>query len=304
MGNVLGSSARVGWVALAALVVAVGVGRSRPASACTVCLQMVMLPDEQPNGVELPADRVAFRLVPGIKTQAVESALMLRAVESNLVIPASVKEVGGDRFYAPDQPLTPGQSYLLHYEGACQSIVGNIGPSKPKTLAILAGPAEEVPATFEAPPVTITLLENEPAAGQRTAVAKLDFDSDFFRRFRPVLAVQVEVDGQPFYGLPRVNHPPELTLEAACGSDRGLSRDSCSTLDNVLPGRHQVKVIPDVVGADRDPAPLTMDIDLRCDPPAASGCAAAGRPGAPPALAWLLALAAALAVRLPRRRLK
>jgi MYXO-CTERM domain-containing protein len=304
MGNVMGSLARVRWVVLAASMAAgIVVATARPASACVVCLQMVMLPDETPGGVELPADRVAFRVISGIKTETVQSALVLRAVEGDVVIPASVKEeAGGDRFFSPDQPLTPGKRYRLHYEGACQSVIGNIGASQPKTLAILAGPPQEVPATVEAPRVASGPPEIDPHWGLRSARAKLSFESSFFSLFRPLLALQVEIDGRPFYNQGRVDHRGEVTLQALCGSDRGFSRNSCSDVDNLLPGRHQVKIIPDIVGVDRDPAPITMEIDLNCDPPAASGCASAGRPAAPPALGWLLALAPLAAAFARRRR--
>jgi MYXO-CTERM domain-containing protein len=296
----MGSFARVRWMALAALAVA---ATPRLASACTVCLKAFLFPVQQPDVLELPANRVAFRVLPGIPIETVRSGLALHASEGGALIPGSVKEVGGDRFFSPDGPLTPGKQYKLAYEGQCQSVVGINGQSRAETFTIVAGPPLDVPATIEPPRVTTGLLENDPAVGYNTAFVRLSFESSFFSRFGPVLALQVEIDGQPLYGLAVVSPPREVTLRALCGPDHQLFvRSSCSNLVNVPSGRRQVKIIPDIVGVDADPAPVTMDIDLSCDPPAASGCASAGRPAAPPALGWLLALAPLAAAFARRRR--
>jgi uncharacterized protein (TIGR03382 family) len=301
MRSVRGSFARVRWMALAGLAVTAGVvAAPRPASACVICLEMILLPGPPPGGVEMPANRVAFRLFPGVRAENARG-LALHAVEGDVTIPSSAKEVGGDHVFSPDRPLTPDKVYVLSYESKCGSVNG---ATHVKKFVFLAGPPQEVPATVEAPLVSFKLSV---IGGQRTSSAKLIFKPDFLGSLQSVLSLRVEIDGEPLYGA-SVGHPGDVMLEALCGSDGGFHRNTCGGLSNVPAGRRQLKIIPDIVGVIRDPAPITVDIDLRCDmaaadiipEPAASGCASAGRPGAPSALAWLFLLAA-LTVRFGRR---
>ena len=63
------------------------------------------------------------------------------------MVPASIKTVGGDRFFSPDQPLVPGQEYVLRYEGQCfDRTTGRIyEPSSPAELVFGAQPPEKIP---------------------------------------------------------------------------------------------------------------------------------------------------------------
>jgi hypothetical protein len=258
--------------ALAALAALAGLVLLAPsAAACSIpsCTFLFALPAFDPReGQQIPANAVAFEL--RIDPGAARSVLIeLRSVEDGQLVPASIKQAGGDWVFAPNAPLEPEKQYLLRYDGRCLS--GNGGA----TGALLVNEFRffaTQPAPYPTSLGQLMVVEEGfeyPGRSTRVYFARLGITFPEFYSFRNLTRFSVEVDGKPENladtGEGSSNlHGGLFELQAIC-SQPGVQRNSCGDLESVLPGRHRIKVSADFVGTDADPSPVFAEVDLTCD---------------------------------------
>lgn len=223
--------------------------------------------------------------------------LTLRAVGGD-VIPSSIRMVGKDRVFAPDEPIAPGTEVQLDYTLEC----GN-GPMQ-QSYAFKTYAHEEV-----------SLRDAELAIEARGIAYPGDRTNEAgfveLRYYDPedgtayyLIDRSATIDGKPA----TIDQEGRIKVSSYCDPKKDeYLQDTCGTTRNVPLGEHTVEVRASIVGLASDPPPVRLKVRTDCS---GSGDASA-KNGAPAGCsiglgenkhvpAWFFVLA--LALRSWRRR--
>jgi len=184
--------------------------------------------------------------------------LTLRTAEG-APIAASIRTIGNDRVFAPEQPIAAGTSVVLEMTTPC-SLEGV--PGSYEILAEPHGPIELDPAQLQ-------LLE------QGTAYSGVPGDESSFVRVRhlpgdlngvatPLMTHTFTVDGLPAR-LGEVNGQQVVEVSARCQPEYTETQiDTCGVVYSVAPGVHTVEARTTIVGEVTQPAPVRLKVEVTC----------------------------------------
>jgi hypothetical protein len=244
------------WVPRALAVLAVGAAVSavaERASACSLdpCPSSVRLPPMP----YLPGNLVYFQIIGDDPPE-----IALRTAEGE-PIAASIRTIGGDRVFAPEQPIAEGTQLVLDYSIQC-----------------VGGPPQTLAQTFE----FMTSIHSEMAFNPgRLEVEEIgirypgrDNETSFVRvRYWPgesngdtsaLMSHSYTVDGLPVW-LQLLNGGNLVEVPVACRPQVvDAVRDSCGSLYTLPPGVHTVELSTHVVGATTQPEPVRLQVDVQC----------------------------------------
>jgi hypothetical protein len=256
-GYVLGA-----WVGCAAA--SVVLGRAAPASACSFAAYGVPVRLE---GMEyIPGNLVYFEV-------AVEDpGLMSLRTEAGAPIPASVREIGGTRVFAPDEPIAPGTSVVLEYDWNCYRGCEseNEGPARPGQ--------EFAFQTYEHLPLTLqpgVLWVEEHGVEMYGYEPIMTFGFVRARLRSPSVEGSAEhlmshvlyIDGEVWDSFGFVGSNWTVKVASFCGPGQRwqeVNRDSCGGVSAVPVGHHTLEVHTRVAGYEGEIAPITLDIETTC----------------------------------------
>lgn len=221
------------------------------AEACSppFCTSPVRLP----TGARMAGDHFYFQLLvpdPGV--------LSLHTTEGE-PIAASIRSIGNDRVFAPEQPIAAGTSVVLELANEC-SLEG-----VPQSYEILAEPH----GSIELDPAQLQVLE------QGTAYSGVPGDEASFVRVRhssgdlngvatPLMTHTFTVDGVPAQ-LGEVNGQQVVEVSARCHPAYTENQiDTCGVVYSVAPGVHTVEARTTIVGEVTQPEPVRLKVEVRC----------------------------------------
>jgi hypothetical protein len=276
-----------------------------------------------PTGSEVPGDLVYF------KVRDESFAPFTLRTAAGAPIAASIRTIGSDKVFAPDEPIPAGTSVVVEYDWKCRGA--------PVHTADEFTTIEATEVEQRAPDLAVLRrgLENA-IAGRETPFVDFEYyNTDARGSLYHLIDVTATIDGMPTR-LDYSGDRPMLHVASLCRPDSDeYGIDSCGDVNDVPPGTHTVEVKSTIVGLTA-PAPVQRTIELSCtdacmpatvdhaeqplgqDPTAedssgdtgwvdgpgrkheASGCSL-GRHGAPGA-GWLALVAARLLVRRRRSR--
>ena len=179
---------------------------------------------------------------------------------SGTKIPASIRQLGPDRVFAPDVPIAAGTQVRLSYRPMCRGSDAAAGAAR-SYLFTTTSDADLIGVQVGAP-------EQRERGFYRSS--PIDDEQAFVRLVNPVPAVirhlvdsRAEVDGLPTqFDDAQDDH---LTLRASCNPAHGADMDSCGNYRRFTPGRHTVAVHHTVVGGLLELARGEAQIALECD---------------------------------------
>jgi hypothetical protein len=222
-----------------------------PAGACSIatCSSPVRLPPSP----YLPGNLVYFQVL----GEDDPSGLQLRTAEGE-PIAASVRDVEGDRVFAPEQPIAEGTAVVLEYSTLC------FGEPARQTFELTT----TAPGAIELEPARLTVQERGVAGPGR-------FDEASFVRVRhwpgdtngvasPLMIHSASVDGVPV-GTVDVAGQSLLEILVPCRppvASPGI--DTCGNLFAAPPGVHLVQVSTHIVGAATQPEPVGLEVEVQC----------------------------------------
>ncbi|HVH41242.1 MAG TPA: hypothetical protein VM925_02830 [Labilithrix sp.] len=244
--------------------------QERDANACWPgpCPEPRLLPE---SGATLPQNVPGFPFRPGGASSASDDGdagaeletVTLKDAVGNLV-PTSTRSMrptdAFDRFIVPSAPLASG-SYSLELVNPCAE-------SKRETRSFTIGAPRSFPTqigTLRAiRSATGTVMVEAPArcvATRKADSVSIAIDpTPEFAAFQGVAIVSVFVDGKSWKGPVTKyrgggwpTHFDPFVVYAFCDQSSGVS-----------PGRHVVEVRAHLEGAPSDPAPATIEIELKC----------------------------------------
>jgi hypothetical protein len=221
-----------------------------PAEACSipVCTTPVRLPP----GARMAGDHFYFKVV-----DADPGVLSLRTAEGE-PIAASIRTIGSDRVFAPEQPLAAGTSVVIEYENECALEV-------PQSYEVLVDP----PGSIELSPAELVLLE------QGTSYPGVPSYEASFVRIRhvsgdtngvatPLMTHTFSVDGQTA-ALTQLGSEQVVEVSALCDPiSTETVANSCGIVSRVAPGVHLVEARTTIVGEVTQPDPVRLKVELRC----------------------------------------
>jgi hypothetical protein len=201
----------------------------------------------------MAGDHFYFKVV-----DADPGVLSLRTAEGE-PIAASIRSIGNDRVFAPEQPIAAGTSVVIEYQTEC-ALEG-----VPQSYEVLVDP----PGSIELGPAELQLLE------QGTAYPGVPSDEASFVRVRhlsgdingvatPLMTHTFLVDGLPAR-LGEINGQQVVEVSAPCHPSSTETRtDQCGVVYAVAPGVHTVEARTTIVGEVTQPAPVRLKVELRC----------------------------------------
>ncbi len=221
-----------------------------PAEACSP--PFCPAPVRVPAGGRLPGNLFYFKVLveaPG--------ALSLHTAEGE-PIAASIRTIGNDRVFAPEQPIAAGTSVVLEYATEC-ALEG-----VPQSAELLADP----PSSIELGPAELAVLERGTAspglADEASFVRVRHFSGDANGTATPLMDHTYTVDGLPA-SLGEVNGQQVVQVSARCRpSDTRSQQDTCGVVYSVAPGLHTVEARTTIVGAVTQPEPVRLAVEVRC----------------------------------------
>src|SRR5690606_15209219 len=194
----------------------------------------------------IPANLIYFKI-----EVADPGPLSLRTADGTPVA-ASIRTVGGDRVFAPDEAVEPGTELVLEYEASC---VGET-PSMPLTYAFMV----DEPADVELRPAELQIAEQGVAYPGLT-----NNEAAFFRlRYYPpdangaalhLMDHTATVDGKPFRVSIRGGVPMVEVSTGCLPVLQDYVQDTCGWFHAVPPGEHTVEVRSTIVGQTSQPDP-------------------------------------------------
>lgn len=234
------------WL-LALLAAVATLEAAAPASACSrACAPPVQLP----RGGGMSGNMVYFKLLtdnPG------ELKLHTKAGE---VIAASIRTIGNDRVFAPDEAIAGNTDLVLEYTSDC---------GVPSSFEFVA----TAPGSIELRPAELVIQEqglSEPGLPGELSFVRLRYYSpDANGQAYSLMSDRFTVDGKPPVTV-LVNGAELIQLATRCYSPvtKETLSDTCGFVRELPPGRHTVVATTTVVGQLTQPEPATLEIDLRC----------------------------------------
>ncbi|HTV25712.1 MAG TPA: hypothetical protein VMG12_43750 [Polyangiaceae bacterium] len=241
-----------------------------PASACSLptCeppVRLAPLP-------YLPGNLVYFQVVAQIEP----TDLVLRTAEGE-PIAASIRTIGSDRVFAPEQPIAEGTSVVLEYSTVC------FGEPAQRTYEFTTTAA----ATIELVPAQLDVEESGvkgPGRNDEAAFVRVrHLSGDATGDASALMVHSYSIDGVPT-GLREVGGQLLIEVPVPCRpavSTRQI--DTCGNLYAAPPGVHSVEVSTHIIGADTQPEPVRLAVDVQCpdadaDEPSDDGQTAAPDP--------------------------
>lgn len=248
--------ARYRWAsgALAVFVGAVISTRSAPASACS--LPQCPSPVNLPPAPYLPGNLVYFQI-----TADDPAEIALRTAEGE-PIAASIRTIGTDRVFAPEQPIAEGTQLVLEYSLQCY---GDPQPQTlPQTFEFMASAAVELafnPGRLEVEEVGVRQPGRD---GETSFVRVRHWPGESNGDTSLLMTHTAEVDGVPASPL-QLNGLDLIEVPVACRPRVSDSmRDPCGNLFTLPPGVHTVEVSTHVVGATTQPEPVSLQVEVQC----------------------------------------
>lgn len=318
-------------LALATLFSVVQLG-ARDAAACSydACVSPVRL---FPTDDSIPGNLVYFRVESGGKFGCVlpedPGPLTLRTADGTTVR-SSIRQIGRDRVFAPDEPLPAGLEVRLEYTCGCAAR-DPAYLAAPRVFSFITGPSEtpDIQAGY------LEVFERGAGSSPGHTFYRLSYQNpDLSGSTRHLSDERVTVDGKPFLSPPGSRQESRvIQVDTHCGrgeSDMHYAMGSCGLYSSVPAGKHVVEVQTTIVGHDGDLPPVRLELETgqkalcalagTVPEPAATGVPAApsGEPSAAgtptsagcgvarsrPASAAGLGLFAALALLTSARRLR
>lgn len=231
------------------------------------------------SGASIPGNLVYFKV---FVDRPIE--LSLKTADGT-VIPASIRTIGNDRVFAPDEPIPPDTLVVLTYPShACGGDADKIDfafrTRESQEIALQAG--RVVPREYGVvSPGSLTFTSNV----NSLAFQRFSFDGsyDTTGAARHLTDFEVSVDGQPA-PIIATSWDSALELHAVCEAHGAVPQPIGTCHETILgPGQHVVSIQPHVVGfADPLPAQLDIDFDDACGlgraDPKPTAAAGAGTP--------------------------
>jgi hypothetical protein len=252
--------ARYRWAsgALAMLVGGtLGATLAEVASACSppLCPSSVRVPPMP----YLPGNLVYFQI-----TGDDPPEIALRTAEGE-PIAASIRTIGTDRVFAPEQPIAEGTQLVLEYTVPCL----------PEPLQQQFEFMASAPVAMEFNPGRLEIEEvgvRHPGRDGETSFVRVrhwpgasNGDTSF------LMGHASRVDGVPVWPL-QLNGENLIEVPVACRPRVSESmRDTCGMLNTLPPGVHTVEVFTHVVGATTQPGPVSLEVEVQCPDTDAAG---------------------------------
>jgi hypothetical protein len=189
------------------------------------------------------------------------AAIALRTADGEPVA-ASIRTIGADRVFAPEQPIAEGTQLVLEYSLECLS-----GPS-PGTLqqtfefmATAPGEIELNPAQLVIEEIGVRYPDTDNEAG---FVRVRHAPGDANGNASSLMIHTYTIDGIPTSG--QANGSPGLVeVIAPCHQPiAGAQIDTCGTFIRAPAGLHTVEVSTHIVGATTQPGPVRLEVDVQC----------------------------------------
>jgi hypothetical protein len=243
------------------------------ASACS--LPQCQSPVRLAPAPYLPGNLVYFQIVGDDPTE-----IALRTAEGE-PIAASIRTIGTDRVFAPEQPIAEGTQVVLEYSLQCY------GDPPPQTFEFMTSAHVELafnPGRLEIEEIGV----RQPGHDAETSFVRVRHWPGESNGDTSLLMTHTsKVDGVPAPPL-QLNGLELIEVPVACRrpvADAG--RDTCGNLYALPPGVHTVEVFTHVVGATTQPEPVRLEVEVQCpDTDAASSGAQEPGPATPdPAMA-------------------
>ena len=222
-----------------------------PAAACSP--PFCPPPLRFPPTAWMPGNLVYFKLLDDTQ---VELSLRTAAGEP---IAASIRTIGNDRVFAPEEPIPAGTQAVLDYSFPCGA------EARQHSFEFLA----DLHASIELQPAELQIVE------QGIAYPGVPNDEASFVRLRhlsgdlngaasALMTHTFTVDGMPAR-LGEVNSQQVVEVSASCNpSFAENQQDTCGTLYSVTPGVHTVEARTSIVGELIQPAPVHLAVEVRC----------------------------------------
>lgn len=258
---------------LAALaVVATSLGWSAPGQACSL--------DPCPAPVRLfgrdavvPGNLVYFQLLGGQHVEGELQSLVPLTLETaqGEPIPASVRSIGHDRVFAPDQPIPAETRVVLRYQLACR-----FAPEVEGDVRVYEFTTSEAVTDFVLGKPSLTVTDEGVNANDR-AFVKLRYDLG-----ATSAALSHLIDWDPAIddvagSLRAAAFSTEVST--FCEEKEELSLDSCDGIDFVPEGKYTIRAKATIVGFD-DLQEISTDVETRCAPATPDDDVDADLPGA------------------------
>jgi hypothetical protein len=174
-------------------------------------------------------------------------------------IAASIRTIGNDRVFAPDQPIAATTELVLEYSSACGL------ERQAQTFEFMADQPEEIdlaPAQLE---VVEQGLAYPGVAGSEASFVRIRHHTgDQNGAASALMTHTFRVDGLPARMI-EINSQHLVELSAKCApADRETLVDTCGTVYSVTPGRHTVEARTTIVGQLTQPEPVRLEVDVVC----------------------------------------
>jgi hypothetical protein len=228
----------------------VGATLAERASACSPprCPSSVRVPPMP----YLPGNLVYFQI-----TGDDPPDIALRTPEGEPVA-ASIRTIGTDRVFAPEQPIAEGTQLVLEYSAQCS----------PEPLEYEFEFMASAPVAMEFNPGRLEIAEvgvRQPGRDGETSFVRVrhwpgasNGDTSF------LMGHSSRVDGVPVWPL-ELNGENLTEVPVACRPRVSESmRDTCGMLNTLPPGVHTVEVFTHVVGATTQPDPVSLQVEVQC----------------------------------------
>src|SRR5688572_14606694 len=210
-------------------------------------------PVQLPPSPWMPGNLVYFKVLvddPG--------ALSLRTAAGE-PIAASIRTIGNDRVFAPEQPITAATELVLEYALSCgleqQAQAFEFTADQPQEINLV--PAQLV--------VVEQGIANPGMANNEAGFVRLrHYTGDQNGAARALMTQTFTVDGLP---ARMVELNSELLVEVSANCSPAFTDtqvDTCGTVYSVTPGRHTVMARTTLVGQVTQPEPVRVEIDVRC----------------------------------------
>lgn len=239
-------------VTLATLIGATIMKFALPAEACSppFCSAPLRLPELQ----RIPGNLAHFEVLsvdPG--------PLVLRTAEGE-PIAASIRTIGTDRVFAPEQPIAPNTSVVLEYATRCGT---ELQPGSFEFLATEHGTLELQPAVLQVVERGNTYSSSE----RETSFARVRYQAPDANGYAATLMRHTFTVGGAEVGLSEVNGEPLIELSTSCTTLESENLiDTCGRVYRVQPGIHTVVATTHVLGSQQQPDPAHLQVEVRCAP--------------------------------------
>jgi hypothetical protein len=200
----------------------------------------------------LPGNLVYFQIV-----GEDPPAIALRTAEGE-PIAASIRTIGNDRVFAPEQPIAEGTQLVLEYSIEC------IGEAPPQAYEFMT----TAPAEIELMPARLEVEEKgvkQPGRDGETSFVRVrHWPGDANGAASSLMNHAYTVDGVPVWHR-QLDGVDLIEVPVACRPQvSDTLSDTCGRLYATPPGTHTVEVSTHVVGATTQPEPVRLVVEVQC----------------------------------------